>query len=123
MNYVNEAAQLAELKAGWAVVGVSGPGNRISAQCPTREAAEAARRLLSGKCAQELADAQIDRMVAAKTGCISYACGKDVGYVNGMADGIAKGRREERARIEAILREARLWEPSLADRIEVGAGE
>lgn len=40
----------------------------VVAACPTQEAAEAARRLLSGECARELADATIDRLVAAKTG-------------------------------------------------------
>ena len=80
------------------------------ARCPTREAAEAACRLLSGECERELAAAQIDRMVAAKTGegkPMRYAYSG--AYIEGHDKGLADGAAQERARIVAILRAAHPW--------------
>lgn len=89
------------------------------ASCPTREAAEAARRLLSGECERELAEAQMDRLVAAKTGPGKPMRGgcwsRD--YANGKADGVA----QERARIVALLKRAD-WAVA-AGIIERGEGE
>ncbi len=110
----------------WAVTtGGSGGPFSVHAVCPTREAAEAARRLLSGECAQELADAQMDRLVAAKTGPgkpmrdqrTTRECERR--YNEGRDDGAA----QERARIVAFVRK-RHRGTGLADLIERGeAGE
>lgn len=102
----------------------------VVATCPTREAAEAARRLLSGECLRRYnegkADAQIDRLVAAKTGegkpmCRSCERGRPH-YEDGLADGAA----QERAKIVKWLRARHPWVTmaNMAGRIERGeAGE
>lgn len=95
------------------------------ASCTSPEAAEAARRLLSGECAQGLAEAQIDRMVAAKTGAGKpmRGCNHPEFYANGLADGAA----QERARIVAFAKtyvKSPIRADVLAEMIERGeAGE
>lgn len=118
----------------------------LVARCPTRDAAEAARRLLSGECARELADAQMDRLVAAKTGAgkpmralgatwarkvdrselvhpDDVARMRTESYEYGVADGAA----QERARIVAFAKtyvKSPIRADVLAEMIERGeAGE
>lgn len=104
----------------------------VHASCPTRDAAEAARRLLSGECERDLEDARVIAelveydVALAKTGavvmctdCGDVCCGC---YGSGLADGAA----QEREKIVKWLRPAgKFWQgPMLADAIERGeAGE
>lgn len=100
--------------SGWVVVGPAVPAESsgmytsrprwrkpIIAACPTREAAEAARRLLSGECERAKEPEPLR------------------GYLLGISDGAA----QERARIVAFVRK-RHRGTGLADLIERGeAGE
>lgn len=92
----------AEVSLSWDVVDDQPPsaadGRRLVrtvARCPTREAAEAARRLLSGECARGLEDERGQVVIC--TDCGDACCGC---YGSGLADGAA----QERARIVAWMR-------------------
>lgn len=95
------------------------PWGDLAASCPTREAAEAARRLLSGEC---------ERAALRETWCAAvdeavFASGKEAGYAAGKADGAA----QERARIVAFAKtyvKSPIRADVLAEMIERGeAGE
>jgi len=79
---------------GWGVITQPGSplgAHGVHASCPTRDAAEAARRLLSGECAR----AKEEPPLPVCGVCSGGVCSEWCGYEAGKADGAA----EERAKI------------------------
>lgn len=110
------------------------PWGDLAASCPTREAAEAARRLLSGECARakwpaaffasvESALAKEEPPLPVCGVCSGGVCSEWCGYEAGKADGAA----QERARIVAFAKtyvKSPIRADVLAEMIERGeAGE
>lgn len=91
----------------------------VHASCPTRDAAEAARRLLSGECAR----AKEEPPLPVCGVCSGGVCSEWCGYEAGKADGAA----QERARIVAFAKtyvKSPIRADVLAEMIERGeAGE
>lgn len=107
---------------------------KVVASCPTRDAAEAARRLLSGECARskwpaaffasvESALAKEEPPLPVCGVCSGGVCSEWCGYEAGKADGAA----QERARIVAFAKtyvKSPIRADVLAEMIERGeAGE